>query len=267
MRIRFILLLSLTLLPAKIVWSETVLLRNGSRIVGKILTQDRDSVHVRVSGKVQVIRKAAVARILYRNPDPVDKKVPSKTAPSVTPKPGARSTPPAAKSVAKELPAKNTALAPSVGPILWRALLLPGWGSVYQGQTTQGYLWGGGFLLAAMGNVRAAGGTASARDHYAATASSAFLFSPAVLSTAQPGTVIYAHVAASSFLLSAGRTAEVRSRVHSAGLRERRAQGLLAAVYLGSVADAVLWQPANGQATLRADPASNAYALAFSFSF
>lgn len=64
------LLIGLVLISGMPLLADTVLMRDGSRVSGQIVSQDRTSILIRSEGRVRRIQKAQIRRLLYGSDEP-----------------------------------------------------------------------------------------------------------------------------------------------------------------------------------------------------
>lgn len=113
--------------------AHTLILKNGSRVKGKITNQTKTEIHLQTDSGIKIYPKSDIQEVDYADA-PVVKKQPPKPAVAETAKPDLN----AAK---KERPLNQTDL-------LWRSAVLPGWGQYKVKQNKWAYLEGSATFLA-----------------------------------------------------------------------------------------------------------------------
>lgn len=109
-----ILLVSLFFFASHTLQAAVIILRNGDKVRGKIVSQDMNHIKVDMGGAVVSIAKTRIARIeRARIRRPEDGNIPLDS--------------------------------------MWRSALLPSWGQFYQGNQLKGFLFAGGFLACSTG--------------------------------------------------------------------------------------------------------------------
>ena len=120
--------------------ADTVTLKNGGAVVGKIVSQSRKNIRIRKqNGQIVTIPKTNVRRVIFG-------KVPEKKPEEKKPE----EKPPEEKKPETNIPENNTSSAgPSRWDVMWRAAVLPGWGHYHAGKSAYGFGIGGAFFASA----------------------------------------------------------------------------------------------------------------------
>lgn len=148
--------------------AETVILKSGKIIKGKVINQNVKLVEVKVDGKVQTIDKTLILKVVYRDlnqeqADKIKKEEELKLAEKQKKEELAKKILEEEKlkeaerlkkeKEEKEKLAKNKEALPqqklSRSQILWRSAVLPGWGQIKDGRN-EGYILGSGFFISAL---------------------------------------------------------------------------------------------------------------------
>lgn len=171
--------------------ADTVVLRGGERINGRVTVIDGAQVRIRTTKGLRVVHGSAVSRILYgdyqralpKEPlpamaieSPEKKSVAEETAIAAD-----RARPPAAKTSEQPIdqPLAGNEIefgSSSLFVALWRSLLQPGFGQYYQGRRDASIFWAGGISL--LGGGAGAMGSAGFAV-YLANLIDVFMFHPA----------------------------------------------------------------------------------------
>lgn len=206
MRARWIGAVLLGLFCASGLFADSLFLKDGSRIDGRIVGQDELSIVIETSAGRRRVPKAQLNRVEYNNirPDPAaaereraarekaeqDRRAREETERLAREREAAE-TAARAREKAEASRASPASPARDLGAI-WRAALLPGWGHYYSGREGSGAAFGlgtGALLLAAYYEARAA---AQERAVYEQAASQTLLLPFAVTSDARAGVFAYA---------------------------------------------------------------------------
>lgn len=262
--------------------ADTVFLKNGRQVEGKIIGQTRTAVTLRTSaGQVQTIQKADIRRIAYgptqsdeeaakeqerrdrlrrdqalsaenrrlmeeewRRIDGERKKLEEER--SRIDEEWARLERGRGDSTRRPVASRTPTQGDKLLAALMRSAVLPGWGQHYQGRTSVGYIYGGAFL--ALGGL-AIGTEAqyyNRREQYAAGANQFLFTSPVSLSyLGVPITDLNAFQA--NGFLQSQNVSDARSKMETASRRANLARTMLITLYAWNLVDVVLFQPSAGQ--------------------
>lgn len=224
------------LVIASAVHADTITLRNGQQITGKIVGQTRTSVQVRTqSGQFRTLPKTSIRRIQYGDvpaPKPVARPQPKQPESPRRPKAEQPKT-----SVSEQSGGTRADAAPSGLGLLWRSALIPGWGfwSADRPATAIG-VFSGFVALAALSASRSAA-RARAQSEYATQVNTSLLLSYQFSQTAGTSSAAGLHAA-----LSAGQF----DTFESANQQSNRARAALVAFYLGQLVHAYFFLPETG---------------------
>lgn len=281
-RFKTIACLAFVLFFATALQADTVFLKNGQEVEGKIIGQTRTTVTLRTTaGQVRTIQKEQIRRIAYgptqsddeaakeqerrdrlrrdqalsaenrrlmeeewRRIDAERKKLEEER--SRIDEEWARLERGRGDSGRRPAVAGTPTQRDKLIAALMRSAVLPGWGQHYQGRTSIGYIYGGAFL--ALGGL-AIGTEAqyyNRREQYAAGANQFLFTSPVSLSfLGVPITDLIAFQV--NGYLQAQSVSDARTKMESASRRANFARTMLVALYAWNLVDVVLYQPAAGQ--------------------
>lgn len=128
--------------------SDTVLLKDGRLLQGKIVKQTHSSLTIRVGGRFQTLEKSKISETKYEDPpsdQPRVRLVPPRN--QVRPLPAE----PVVKSAVPAHHRPDPGVAKSgVGGALWRSALLPGWGLLYLEQWPEASIYAALFVASGM---------------------------------------------------------------------------------------------------------------------
>lgn len=193
--------LGLAVCFASALHADSLFLKNGSRIDGRIVGQDELSIVIETSSGRRRVPKAQLSRVEYNDirPDPAaaERAAREKTEQDRRLREEADRLARERETAEKEARERESARAESATPTrdpgaIWRAALLPGWGHYYSGRESAGAAIGlgtGALLLAAYYEARAA---AQERSVYEQSASLNLALPFAVTSDARAGAFAYA---------------------------------------------------------------------------
>lgn len=264
------------LLPASLL-AETVFLKNGSRVVGKIVGQSRTTVTISSNGRRRVIKKVDIRRISYdtgnnqaaeaerrrrqaeaerkRKAEEAARKAEEEAARKAAEREAAdkiaeqEAANKAAEERRREQEAREAAYK-SGGPYrldaFLRSMVLPGWGQYYQGRTGAAYSLGGAFAAGLGASYYFTRQHTIARSDYQAKADTFFYTSPLVLS-ALGSSISSPTTLAPLGLVLADDTANARKRMENAGRIANNARGALLAIYLWNLTDVLIFHPSKNE--------------------
>ncbi len=164
-------LFGLLLLPTSELSADTIFLRNGKRIQGRVITQNRILVLMNVGGLRRQIRKDRIRRIRYDS-----KFAPARPTRAAAVRRRSRKKPIARRAAAKPAspsfrrvkrrvvthsPSDTSAMGTTLP---WRSALVPGWDRHKSGATPAGGLWLGAFLAGTGWTIRTRNLYANRRD-------------------------------------------------------------------------------------------------------
>ena len=191
------LLLALFLVFAAPLAADTILLRNGARINGKIVAQTRTLVRIQTSTGVKTFQKTGIRRIIFgRVDDKAEEEARKKQAEArkkqleefkkrqeefqkrqeearkqqeelqkARQEAAEAERRRAAEAEAERIQAEQAA---SMEGALWRSILFPGWGQFRQRRPGAGTAYAAGFVLAALATGSAGGAYSQSQGRYAA---------------------------------------------------------------------------------------------------
>lgn len=152
--IKIILMLLIVFLPA-VLFADTVTLRTGQVIDGKIVNQTRTEIQIATGGQVQTIQKVNVLRVTYgASLEEVQRQQEEARQAELKRQEEARRAEEEKRrqeeaknsSNTNQQPAATDASARSRWSPVWRSAVLPGWGEAYSGHRTAGIVYGSLFL-------------------------------------------------------------------------------------------------------------------------
>lgn len=141
-----------------VVAADTIYLRSGEIIAGKVVGQSRKSVRVTANGRLRTITKQSIRRIKYE-PEAVSvqRLEQARRRKAVR---AAKSSKEPAKKAAKQ----QTATRP--WSVLWRSLLLPGWGFFHMEENTKGTVYAASFAGLLAGSLAARSAATKSKQAY-----------------------------------------------------------------------------------------------------
>ena len=279
----FALVLGVFLFPA-ILFAETIFLKNGQRLDGKIVGQSRTAVTIRVGGATRVVQKADIRRISYDTNNNADelrrqreeaarrraeeaarKKAEEEAARKAAEDEAARKNAEdeAARKAAEDEAARNAeaeaarkaqeeseAAYRAAGPhrfdAFLRSMVLPGWGQYYQGRTGAAFGLGGAFVAGLGASYYMDQRYNIARSAYEDKADTFFLTSPLVLSALGSSISSPTTLAPLGFVLATD-TSNARRTMEDAGRWANNTRTLLVGLYLWNLVDVLVFHPTQEQ--------------------
>ncbi len=139
-------------------FADTLILRDGSELKGKVLSQTQFSIRVQTDAGPRVVAKSNIRRLVYGD---LPKKEEAKKP--VAPEP--KKLEPVAKKPASAA-ARSTAASGDFKGNIARSMILPGWGQIHAGQTGKGAVFAGLYLAAIGATASARAGVDAARVSY-----------------------------------------------------------------------------------------------------
>ncbi|MCR9143570.1 MAG: DUF5683 domain-containing protein [bacterium] len=268
----------LFLLPGLLL-AETIILKNGTRVSGKIVGQSRTTVTIRNNAGTRVIQKSNIRRISYENNNNqaaeearrkkaeearrkrAEEARKKEEAERLQQEEAARKSEEEARKAEEanaqkseeearlkreEEARKKEAAYKAAGPhrldAFLRSLVLPGWGQIYQGRAGAGYGIGGGFLAGLGVTYYFEQRYNIARGAYEDKANDFFITSPLVLSSF--GSSISSPTTLAPLgLVLAQDTADARKRMEDAGRWANNTRTLLLGLYLWNLVDVMVFHP------------------------
>lgn len=260
--------------------ADTVLLRNGQRIEGKIVGQSRTTVRIATAGGTRSIPKDKVRRIVYGGNDKAKEeqerkrkereerlqKLREKRQKELEEKQKAdeearkneeeREALEAARRAERERLALEAAASEEVtltGAVV-RSALLPGLGQLYQGRTGAGAAYLSAFFLLGAGTGAAIAHHEHTRSGYLAAAEEALIYTPFFFDLVAPvspinSSTLSRHDFTTFGLYHQSRVAAARAEMVEAGQVADMARTALLAFYLWNLTDVFLFHPDDGSST------------------
>jgi flagellar biosynthesis GTPase FlhF len=269
--------LCILLFPA-ILFAETIFLKNGTSVSGKIVGQSRTTVTIRDGGATRVIQKSDIRRISYdtnnneaaeerrrkaeeaRRKREEDARKQAEEEARKTEEEARKAEEQDAQKAEEEARRKQAETArqeaearrkkeaayKAAGPhrldAFLRSLVLPGWGQAYQGRTNAAYGLGGGFLAGLGLSYYFEQRYNIARGAYEDKADEFFITSPLVLSSL--GSSISSPTTLAPLgLVLAQDTSDARKRMENAGRLANNTRTLLLGLYLWNLVDVMVFHP------------------------
>lgn len=261
--------LCLFLLPAML-FAETIFLKSGGRVSGKIVGQSRTTVTIRSGGNTRVVQKSDIRRISYDNKngaaeeaarrkreeaarkkaEEAARKAEEETrkteeASAVQAEEARKKAEEESKNRAEELRKKEEAYR-AAGPhrmdAFLRSMVLPGWGQHYQGRKNAAYGLGGGFLAGLGISYYFEQRYNIARGAYKDKADEFFITSPLVLSSLGSSISSPTTLAPLGIVLALD-TSAARQRMEDAGRWANNTRTLLLGLYLWNLVDVLVFHP------------------------
>ena len=258
--------------------AETIILKNGTRVTGKIVGQSRTAVTITSNGRRRVIQKSDIRRISYetgnnqaaeaerrRRAEAERKRKAEEEARKAEEEAARKAEEDAAKEAAEAAEANAAEIASeerrrereareaaykAAGPhrldAFLRSMILPGWGQHYQGRTSAAYGLGGAFAAGLATSFYFTQQHEIARSNYQAKADTFFFTSPLVLSSL--GSSISSPTTLAPLgLVLADDTANARQQMEDAGRIANNARTLLLASYLWNLTDVLVFHPSKNE--------------------
>lgn len=260
--------------------ADTIQLKNGQALNGKIVGQTRTTVRINVGGEVRTVQKSDISRISY-GPTAADAEQKRAEEARRQRLRQEQALSEENKRIMEEewerLDAERKAIeeerrklqqewemlrekgavggaakpetpASRLRGAIFRSLIAPGWGQYYQGRTTTGYVYGGSALALAGIAAATEAHYQSAREDYELNANYFLLSSPAFLATTGLFTVNDVSVFYPSGLLISQNTSDARARMETRSQQANLARSALLLFWAWNVADVVLFRPSDNQA-------------------
>jgi hypothetical protein len=239
--------------------ADTVILRNGTSLNGKIIGQTQDIVRFQNEQGAQNINKANIRRIIFgkeESPEEALKRQEEarrqaeeqRKAQEAFLKEQEEAMEQETQEEPEEVPAyadEEPAAPPFGGDALWRSLILPGWGQHSQNRAGTGNAYGGAFAGFALASLIQYGIFEQSRGLYEKSAQNLY-FSVVVLGAGEPAYDPKLKLQPLVFGLQYMQTME-RNKAHNNAQRTgavlRATVGITAAIYLANVVDVVVFAP------------------------
>ncbi len=285
MSLHRIVLIVIVLCVSVSVSAETIYLKNGLKIPGQIVGQDRESIRIKtLNGGVRRILKSQVRRVTYepvaetrRREEAAQKRAEeaarrkeeeeqrkkeeeaarraeeeakeAEEAAKNEENQEKRAEEEAARKEEEEREQREAAYEsgePYRMEALLRSLILPGWGQYYQGRSGAAFGIGGAFFASAAGMSYYDRIYASRRNDYETSANQFFLTSPLFLSSAGFSISSPLQLAPLGFGI-AQNTSAARVRMEDAARWSNNFRTLLVGLYVWNLADVLIFHPSADQ--------------------
>mgnify|MGYP001795939595 CR=1 FL=1 len=266
--------------------ADTVILRNGQRVTGKIVNQTRTTVVVRqANGRTRTIQKSNIRRITFgdapapdrakqeearrkreeeaRQKKEEEERLKREEEQRKAEEEAAQRE--AAEEAARKAAEERERAERTTFGAFWRSALLPGWGQVYQGRNI-GWFYGGAFVATGAGILRYDQIYRSNRSAYEETANLFFLTSPAVFSAAGFSISSTLQFYPLGFTL-ADATTRARVRAENAARWSNYLRSLLIGVYVWNLADVIIFAPSDEEKISIGPVGYDSFGMKFSANF
>ena len=262
--IRFFLFAILMAAYSSTLFAETLILKSGEVVTGKITGQDRASVRMDVDGRLMVFQKTEIQRIVFSRSE---EEVAAQEARRLEELRRLQEEQRRQKELRDKSDRENHTGVGVSGSFssIWRSALFPGWGQFHDSRDRAGYGWGGSFLLTGIFAVALARRAASAEDSYRSAIRSSVLLSPGaiVLST---NTGMDPSFSAGHFLLTSNQSSSARTRWRADSRAASAMAGIAGLIYAANIIDVVLFHPGGGSSA-HAGARMDSFVFALNFDF
>ncbi len=253
--------------------ADTVILRNGTTLNGKIIGQTRDMVRFQNEQGVQTINKIGIRRIIFGKEETPEETLKRQEEARLKAEEQRKAQeaflkqqqelqgqaeepeePPEQEEIPDEAeePYEDSPATPFPRDAFWRSMLLPGWGQHHQERGPTGDIYGRSFAGAALGTLVAYGVFEQFRAQYEKSAQNLY-FSVVVLGagelTYDPKLNLQPTILGLQYLQIMERNTAHNNALR-AGAVLRAAGGITAAIYLANLVDVVVFAPDNETAVL-----------------
>ncbi|MCB1322970.1 MAG: hypothetical protein KDK34_22125 [Leptospiraceae bacterium] len=267
-----IILLLLLVLSASTLQAETLILKSGQQVEGRILSQTRTEVRIRTANGVQVISKTDIRRILYndqqiqeearrqeelrrqqeeerrRQEEEARRQAEETQRQEEEAQRQAEEARRQAEEEARRRAEENANVEQDQEPkvTVWNSLLrsaiLPGWGQIHSGRSGSGWMIMGGFLGAAGLSLYLDDQYYLARRNYENDANEFFYTSPLLISSlGQAISDTSQFIPIGVYIID--KTSTSRQKMEQAGRYANGMRSALLALYVWNLLDVVLFYP------------------------